>query len=76
MFRLLLGSGRHGQAMIYLFQKHLLIWEYEYTVYRNGIASKKLQRPVKRRENVCFTCSKNINFVESGRKLCIAMELL
>ena len=78
----LLGSVRHDQAMIYLFQKHLIFWEYEYIVYRNGIASKKLQSPVgyetmlERRENVWFTCSKNIYFVVSRSTLCIIMKLL
>ena len=54
-----------------------------YVVYRNGIASKKLQSSVaceriflKRRENVCFTCSKNIYFVGSRRTLFISTELL
>jgi hypothetical protein len=52
-------------------------------VYSNGMASKKLQSPVgyetvflKPRENVCFTFSKNIYFVESRSPLFIAMELL
>jgi len=40
--RSLLGSGRHGQATLYLFQKHLFL-EYEYMVYRNGIASVKVK---------------------------------
>jgi hypothetical protein len=35
----LLGSGQHGQAMFYLFQKQILCQEQEYIVYRNGIAS-------------------------------------
>jgi hypothetical protein len=42
MVRPLLGSGRHGQATLYLFQKYLLCWEYQYIVYRNGIASVKV----------------------------------
>jgi hypothetical protein len=40
--RPLLGSRRHGQAMLYLFQKYLL-WECEYTVYRNKIAYVKVK---------------------------------
>jgi hypothetical protein len=33
--RSLLGSGRHGKAVLYLFQKHLLYWELENIFYRN-----------------------------------------
>jgi len=27
-----LGSGRHGKATLHLFQKHLLCWDYEYSI--------------------------------------------
>jgi len=40
--RSLLGSGRHGQATLYLFQKHILCWESEYIVCHNGIASVQI----------------------------------
>jgi len=43
MVRPLLGSGRHGQATINLFQKHPHCWEQQYIVYRNGIASVKVK---------------------------------
>jgi len=36
-------ASRHGQATIYLFQKHLLYWECEYIVCRNGNASVKVK---------------------------------
>ena len=39
MVRSLLGSGRHGQVTLYLFQKDPLSWEQACIVYRNGIAS-------------------------------------
>jgi hypothetical protein len=38
----LLGSGRHGQATLYPFQKHLRSWE-KYIVYFNGIVSVKVK---------------------------------
>jgi hypothetical protein len=41
--RPLLGSRRHGQAMLYLFQKHLLCWEYEYIVCHNQITHFKIK---------------------------------
>jgi hypothetical protein len=37
-----LGSGWHGQATLYPFQKHILCWE-KYTVYCNGIDSVKVK---------------------------------
>jgi len=43
MVWLLIGSGWHGQATLYLFQKHLLCWVYEYIVYHNGIAFVKVK---------------------------------
>ena len=42
MVRSLLGSGRHGQATIYLFQKHPLYLGQQYIVYSNGIGSVKV----------------------------------
>jgi hypothetical protein len=39
----MVGVGRHSQATLYLLQKHLLCWQLEYTVYRNGIASVKVK---------------------------------
>jgi len=42
--RTLRGPGRHGQAMLYLFQKHLLCWGgWEYIVYCNGIAAVRVK---------------------------------
>jgi len=41
--RSLLVASRHGQATIYLFQKCLLCWEWEYIVCHNGIASVKVK---------------------------------
>jgi len=36
------GSGRHGQATTYLFQKHPLYLGQQYIVYSNGIGSVKV----------------------------------
>jgi len=33
--------GRHGQATLYLFEKHIL-WGWEYIVYRHEVASVKV----------------------------------
>ena len=41
--RPLLGSNRHGQAMLYLFQKHMFCWGYEYIVCRNEITYVKVK---------------------------------
>ena len=41
--RSLVGSGRHGQATLYLVLKHTLFCEYGYIVYRIGIAFVKVK---------------------------------
>jgi hypothetical protein len=38
----LLGFRRKGQKTLYLFQKHLLCWEYKYIVHRNKINHVKV----------------------------------
>jgi hypothetical protein len=37
------SCSRHGQAMLYLFQKHPFCWEYEYIVYHKEITYAKVK---------------------------------
>jgi len=37
------GCVRHGQATLYLFQKHQLYWEQQYNVCGNGITADKVK---------------------------------
>jgi len=43
MVQSLLGSDCHDQATLYLFQKYLLCWVYEYIAYHNGTAFVKVK---------------------------------
>jgi len=43
MFRSLLRLDQHGQATLYLLQKHPVHWEQDYIIQRSGIASVKVK---------------------------------